>query len=128
MDIEGIDVQKKGSGKGPDTLQLSVGQLTTIGEQYFLPEALELLRRTSRKQYLTDDEILLLAITALQAARAHHVGIHDSSAGDTLSLIANILDHEEVIRAEYNKLYTLFRTGDIKPEKQTKDHAAHGLD
>ncbi|MGH2510038.1 MAG: hypothetical protein ACRDHZ_21880, partial [Ktedonobacteraceae bacterium] len=102
--------QRKISGKEPDTLQLSVGQLTTMGKQYFLPEAMELLRRTGRKQYLTDDEVLLLAITGLQAARAHHVESSNRSTDDTLTLIANILDHEEVIRAEYNKLYALFRT------------------
>jgi hypothetical protein len=95
--------------KDPDTLQRSVQALTTLGDQYFLPEALELLRRTSRKEHLTDDEVLLLAITAIQAARAHLVETGNGSQNETLNIIADILDHQEVIRAEYNKIYSLFQ-------------------
>jgi hypothetical protein len=97
-------------GRDPDTLLRSVQALTALGDQYFLPEALELLRRTNSKLYLSDDEILLLVVTAVQAARARHSELGDESAQATLQTIAHILDHEEVIRAEYNKLYNLFRT------------------
>lgn len=103
------------SNNGHDTLQRSVDALLSIGEQYFLPEALELLRRTRHKTRLSDDEILLLTITAAQAARAHYAEPGNRPAKDTLDVILRVLDHEEVIRAEYNKLYSLFRaTADEK--------------
>jgi hypothetical protein len=89
--------------------------LLSIGDQYFLPEALELLRRTSRKERLSDDEILILTITAAQAARARYVEPGAVSAQDTLNIISSILDHEDVIRAEFNKLYTLFRETPEEP-------------
>ncbi|HVT30548.1 MAG TPA: hypothetical protein VHE81_21240 [Lacipirellulaceae bacterium] len=92
-----------------DALQRSVEELLAIGHQYFLPEAVELLRRTRDKKRLSDDEILLLTITAAQAARAHYAEPGNRSAKDTLDTILHVLDHEDVIRAEYNKLYSIFR-------------------
>jgi hypothetical protein len=98
-----------------NTLQRSVEALLSIGDQYFLPEALELLRRTRGKERLSDDEILMLTVTAAQAARAQYVEPGNQSAQDTLGIILNILDHEDVIRAEFNKLYTLFRETPDEP-------------
>jgi hypothetical protein len=98
-----------------NTLQRSVEALLSIGDQYFLPEALELLRRTRGKDRLSDDEILMLTVTAAQAARARYVEPGTQSAQDTLNIILNILDHEDVIRAEFNKLYTLFRESPDEP-------------
>ncbi|HUN99692.1 MAG TPA: hypothetical protein VMU69_26110 [Bradyrhizobium sp.] len=95
--------------KGNDTLHNSVSALLEVGEQYFLPEALELLRRTSAKARLSDDEILLLTVTAAQAMRGYHTGSGTQSANATLAVILRILDHEDVIRAEYNKLCFLLR-------------------
>jgi hypothetical protein len=92
-----------------DTLQKTVEALLGLGDQYFLPEALELLRRTRDKTRLSDDEVLLLTITAAQAARAHHLELQNNGSQHTLDVILNVLDHEDVIRAEFNKLYALFR-------------------
>lgn len=103
------------SGDTRDTLQRNVEALLTLGDQYFLPEALELLRRTRGKQRLSDDEILMLTITAAQAARARYAGQGGQSAQDTLNVILNILDHEDVIKAEFNKLYALFRESPDEP-------------
>jgi hypothetical protein len=102
-------------GEKQNTLQRSVEALLSIGDQYFLPEALELLRRTSRKERLSDDEILMLTVTAAQAVRARYVEPGVLSAQDTLNIISSILDHEDVIRAEFNKLYTLFRETPDEP-------------
>jgi hypothetical protein len=92
-----------------DTLQDSVEVLRSLGDQYFLPEAIELLRRTRGKKRLSDDEILLLTVTAAQAVRAYYVEPEKHPAKEILETILSILDHEEVIRAEYNKLYSIFR-------------------
>ena len=97
------------------TLHRSVEALLEMGDQYFLPEALELLRRTRSKERLSDDEILLLTVTAAQAARAQRVEAGTQSPRDVLNVILDILDHEDVIRAEFNKLYTLFRETPNEP-------------
>jgi hypothetical protein len=50
-------------------------QLPNIGEKYFIPEALALCRSLQgrRAADLSEDEILMLALTAAQAALAKHV-------------------------------------------------------
>ncbi len=96
-----------------DTLHHSVAALVDHGEQYFLPEALELLRQTKNDMRLNDDVILLLVISAMQALRAYSVE-HDAPPPEQiLAAMVDILDHEEVIMAEYNKLYEIFRTAHI---------------
>lgn len=92
-----------------DTLHHSVAALVDHGEQYFLPEALELLRQTKNDTRLNDDVILLLAISAVQALRAYSIEHDAPPPKQILAAMADILDHEEVIRAEYNKLYEIFR-------------------
>jgi hypothetical protein len=92
-----------------DSLHYSVAELLKLGEQYFLPEAVELMKRVSGKQRLTDDEILLLVITAVQAIRAYYVEPENNAAKGVFDKLLQILDHEEVVRAEYNKLNTMFR-------------------
>jgi hypothetical protein len=73
-------------------------------EQYFLLEAVELLKRLGGKQRLTDDEILLLVITAAQAIRAYYVEPENNSAKEVFDKLLQILDHEEVVRAEFTML------------------------
>jgi hypothetical protein len=95
-----------------DTLHKSVSALLELGSQYFLPEAIELLRQLEKNTRLSDDQVLLLAITAAQALRSYYVEPNGKTSDEILSAIVGILDHEEVIRAEYNKLYELFRESD----------------
>lgn len=104
-----LDNSSEQSSNGNDTLQSSVDALLKFGQQYFLPEALELLRLTRNKPRLSEDEILLLTITAAQAMRAHYTESGDQSTKETLKVILRILDHEDVIRAEYKKLYAVLR-------------------
>src|ERR1700753_1190799 len=88
-----------------DTLHRSVAALVDHGQQYFLPEAIELLNRTREQTRLDDDTILLLVVTAAQALRAYSVERDAPPPERILAAMVDILDHEEVIRAEYNKLY-----------------------
>jgi len=110
-----------------DTLQDSVETLLSLGDQYFLPEAVELLRRTRGKKRLSDDEILLLTVTAAQAVRAYYVEPRKHAAKEALDTILNILDHEEVIRAEYNKLYSIFREA-ARYEREGPDKGQNAYD
>lgn len=96
-----------------DSLHKSVSALLEHGSQYFLPEAIELLRMLKNSTRLSDDEILLLTVTAAQALRAYYVAPGGRNSEEVLASIIAILDHEEVIRAEYNKLYELFHEADV---------------
>jgi hypothetical protein len=86
-------------------------QLPRIGAEYFMPEALELCRSLKGREAsdLSDDEVLLLAITAAQAALAKHVEPGNSDAEETLNTILGVLDHDKVVQAEMRKLHSLLR-------------------
>jgi len=73
-------------------------------DDYFTPEARKLCARVKHKSELTDDEILMLALAAAQAALARywHPGVR--SAEDTLETIGAILDHEDVVGALTRKI------------------------
>jgi hypothetical protein len=84
-------------------------QLPRIGAEYFSPEALELCRNLKGRQVsdLSDDEILMLALTAAQAALAKHVEPGNKDAEDTLNTILSVLDHHEIVQAEMRKLHRM---------------------
>jgi hypothetical protein len=66
-------------------------------DDYFTPEARKLCARVKHKSELSDDETLMLALAAAQAALARywHPGVR--SAEETLEAIGIILDHEGVV-------------------------------
>jgi hypothetical protein len=84
-------------------------QLPTIGAEYFTPESLELCQSLKGRQVsdLSDDEILMLALTAAQAALAKHIEPGNKDAEDTLNTILSVLDHHEVVQAEMRKLHRM---------------------
>jgi hypothetical protein len=85
--------------------------LPRIGAEYFTPEALDLCRSLKGRKVsdLSDDEILLLAVTAAQAALAKHVEPGNRDAEETLDTILSVLDHETIVQAELRKLHSLRR-------------------
>jgi hypothetical protein len=84
-------------------------QLPRIGAEYFMPEALELCRSLKGRQVsdLSDDEILMLAFTAAQAALVKHVEPGNRDAEETLNTILSVLDHNTIVQAEMRKLHAL---------------------
>ena len=77
-------------------------QLPRIGAEYFTPEALELCRslKSRKASELSDDEVLMLALTAAQAALAKHVEPANREAEETLDTILAVLDHDKIVQAE----------------------------
>src|SRR4051794_40002828 len=84
-------------------------QLPKIGAEYFIPEALELCKSLKGRQVsdLSEDEILMLALTAAQAALAKHVEPGNHEAEDTLDTILSVLDHDTVVQSEMRKLHAM---------------------
>ena len=86
-------------------------QLPRIGAEYFMPEALELCQSLKGRKIsdLSDDEILLLALTAAQAALVKHVEPGHRDAEETLDTILAVLDHGTIVQAELRKLFAIRR-------------------
>ena len=86
-------------------------QLPRIGAEYFTPEALELCRglKDRKASELSDDEVLMLALTAAQAALLKHVEPGDRDAEETLNTILSVLDHDKIVQAEMRKLQGLLK-------------------
>ena len=84
-------------------------EVARIGKQYFLPEALELIQRVKHRSELSNDEIVMLALTAAQAALAKHVEPGNRDAEETLNTILRIIDHDEVVQATLRRLHKLLR-------------------
>jgi hypothetical protein len=86
-------------------------QLPRIGAEYFMPEALELCRSLKGRQVsdLSDDEIVMLALTAAQAALAKHIEPGNRDAEETLDTILAVLDHATIVQAELRKLHSMRR-------------------
>jgi hypothetical protein len=56
---------------------------------------------------LSEDEILMLALTAAQAALAKHIEPGNRDAEETLNTILGVLDHDTVVQAEIRKLHAI---------------------
>jgi hypothetical protein len=86
-------------------------QLPRIGAEYFTPEALELCRNLKGRKAsdLSDDEVLMLALTAAQAALLKHVEPGNRDAEETLNTILAVLDHDQIVQAEMRKLHSILR-------------------
>jgi len=77
--------------------------LKTIGVDYLGPEAKKLCKIVN-KETLSDDEIIVLALAATQAALLKHVEPGDRDAEETLDTILSIVDHRQVVQALYDKV------------------------
>jgi hypothetical protein len=73
-------------------------------DDYFTPEARALCARIKHKSELTDDETLMLALAAAQAAVARYFHPGARSAEEALNAIGAILDHDEVVAALNRKI------------------------
>jgi hypothetical protein len=91
-----------------------------------MPEALELCGNLKDRHIsdLSDDEILMLAFTAAQAALLKHVEPGNHDAEETLNTILSVLDHDTIVQAEMRKLHAL-RLWSLKhiSSKQLRDSA-----
>jgi hypothetical protein len=88
---------------------------TRIDSQYFLSEALDLLKRVKSRDELSEDEIVMLALTAAQAALAKHIEPGNHTAEQTLNTILRILDNEHVVQATLKKLHKIGRRPALLP-------------
>jgi hypothetical protein len=77
---------------------------TTPADRYFTPEARRLCARVKHKSELSDDETLMLAMAAAQAALARYWHPGERSAEQALDTIGAILDHEDVVGALNRKM------------------------
>jgi hypothetical protein len=71
---------------------------------HFTPEARRLCARLMHKSELTDDETLMLALAAAQAALARYFQPGERSAEEALEAIGAVLDHEDVEAALQRKM------------------------
>jgi hypothetical protein len=75
-----------------------------LADDYFTPEARALCGRVKHKSELTDDETLMLALAAAQAALARYFHPGARSAEEALETIGAILDHDDVVSALQRKM------------------------
>ena len=75
-------------------------------DDYFTPEARALCARVKHKSELTDDETVMLAMAAAQAALAKYFHPGARSAEEALNAIGAILDHQDVVTALQRKMRT----------------------
>lgn len=73
-------------------------------DDHFTPEARRLCARVMHKSELTDDETLMLALAAAQAALARYFRPGEQSAEEALEAIGAVLDHEDVEAALQRKM------------------------
>jgi hypothetical protein len=75
-------------------------------DDYFTPEARALCARVKHKSELTEDETVMLAMAAAQAALAKYFHPGARSAEEALNAIGAILDHQDVVAALQRKMRT----------------------
>jgi hypothetical protein len=100
----------RGRNETPDHVQgmnQSAGVAAALAEdEYFTPEARALGARVKHKSELTDDETLILAMAAAQAALAKYFHPGAPSADEALNAIGAILDQQVVVAALTRKMRT----------------------
>jgi hypothetical protein len=100
----------RGRNEMPDHvpgMNQSVGIAPDLPEdEYFTPEARALCARVKHKSELTDDETVMLAMAAAQAALAKYFHPGARSAEEALIAIGAILDHQDVVAALQRKMRT----------------------
>lgn len=74
-------------------------------DPFYLDQAREICRRIQNKSHLTDDEILVLAMSAAALALARYIEPgNNRDAEGTLDKILGILDHSDVVNALQSKM------------------------
>jgi hypothetical protein len=76
----------------------------TIEHEQYWDHAREICRRVRHKDHLSDDEIIVLAVTAAQFALLRYVEPSKRDAAKTLDAILEILDHRELVAALMSKM------------------------
>lgn len=89
------------------TSEIADALTQAVDADYLLPEARDLLRRVAPGAEFTDDEILVLALAAAQAALAKHVEPGHADAEATLKIILEVLHHRDVVQVQLRRLHTL---------------------
>lgn len=80
-------------------------------DPYYLDQAREICRRVQNKSHLTDDELLVLAMSASALALARYVEPgNNKDAEGTLDNILSILDHTDVVNALQSKMDLLIHS------------------
>jgi hypothetical protein len=79
-----------------------------VDHPYYAP-AVELVRRIRQKSELNDDEIVILALVAAQAALAKYLEPNSATAEETVRAFLSVLDHEEVVTAALLKMHRMLR-------------------
>ncbi len=77
---------------------------STIPAEFLTPEARSLCERVKHKSELSDKELRMLAMVAAQAALARYYQPGHRSADETLNLIGQFLDHEDVVSALFRQI------------------------
>jgi hypothetical protein len=100
-----------GAASEPEVVAPLVPLAEDVGleEKYFTPDALALVRSLENKKAsdLSDDETLMLALIAAQAALAKYIHPGHRSAERTLDTILSVLDNRQVVCASLHKAQEL---------------------
>ena len=76
---------------------------------------------------LADDEIVMLALTAGQAALAKYVEPGNRSAEETIETILGILDHQKVVQATLHKLHSVLRARERRDQNALQPGQPRGI-
>jgi hypothetical protein len=80
-------------------------------DPFYIEQAREICRRVRDKAHLTDDEILVLAMSASALALARYIEPgHNRDPEGTLDKILGILDHADVVAALQSKMDLLIHS------------------
>src|SRR3954451_10639734 len=100
--------------KSPGLVPLK-GDEVQLGDEpidlaYFTDEALSLIDRIKDKSELTDDDMVMLALTAAQALLAQHLNpAGDLTDKDTINKLFGVLDDYRVVEATFAKIRKMGR-------------------
>jgi hypothetical protein len=115
--LQPSDIETKG-----DPLTLADGK---IGLEYFGKAGQALIERLKNKSQLTDDDMVMLALTVAQAMMNRHIDPQSRcSDEETLNAMMTVLDDTRVVEAAFNKIRQIVShhfemlTHDKKPQDQ----------
>ena len=100
--------------KSPGLVPLK-GDEVQLGDEridlaYFTDEALSLIDRIKDKSELTDDDMVMLALTAAQAVLARHLHPDGGQADEeTINKLFGVLDDYRVVEATFSKIRKMVR-------------------
>ena len=100
--------------KSPALVPLK-GDEVQLGEEridlaYFTDEAIALIDRVKDKSKLTDDDMVLLALTAAQALLARHLDPEgNQTSEETVNKLFGVLDDYRVVEATFGKIRKMLK-------------------